>query len=177
MNAVSSTLIEHEPAQAPVAQPLPASETAAVLQIIDRASRDPLVDIDKMKQLMEMRNRMKAEQAELEFDAAMSSAQEEMDPVRADANNPSTKSKYASLAALDAAIRPIYTKHGFAVTFDTADCPKEGYERIVAKVSHPGGHRERPHIDMPADGKGAKGGDVMTKTHAGHDFQHCGRQG
>jgi hypothetical protein len=24
----------------------------------------------------------------------------------------------------------------------------------------------RYHVDMPADGKGAKGGDVMTKTHA-----------
>lgn len=165
MNTVSQALVEHEPTQAPVAPPLPVSEAAAVLQIIDRAARDPLVDIDKMKQLMEMRNRMKAEQAELEFDAAMSDAQEAMQPVRADANNPSTKSKYASFAALDSAIRPIYTKHGFAVTFDTADSPLDGHIRVVAKVSR-GGHRERPHIDMPADGKGAKGGDVMTKTHA-----------
>lgn len=176
MNTVKNALVEHEPNQAPAAQPLPASEAAAVLQIIDRASRDPLVDIDKMKQLMEMRRQMKAEQAELEFDAAMSAAQEEMQPVRADANNPSTRSKYASFAALDAAIRPIYTKHGFAVTFDTADCPKEGYERIVAKVSHPGGHRERPHIDMPSDGKGAKGGDVMTKTHATGSAVQYGRR-
>jgi hypothetical protein len=176
MTNVANALVEHIDAKAPDAAPLPASDTAAVLQIIDRAARDPLVDIDKMKQLMEMRNQMRAEQAELEFDTAMAAAQEEMEPVRADANNPSTKSKYASLAALDAAIRPIYTKHGFAVTFDTADCPKEGYERIVAKVSHPCGHRERPHIDMPSDGKGAKGGDVMTKTHATGSAVQYGRR-
>ena len=29
-----------------------------------------------------------------------------------------------------------------------------------------GGFSRVYHIDMPADGKGAKGGDVMTKTHA-----------
>jgi hypothetical protein len=28
------------------------------------------------------------------------------------------------------------------------------------------GHEKQYHIDMPADGKGAKGGDVMTRTHA-----------
>src|SRR5690606_32576023 len=32
--------------------------------------------------------------------------------------------------------------------------------------SHRDGHSRAYHIDMPADGKGAKGGDVMTKTHA-----------
>jgi hypothetical protein len=31
---------------------------------------------------------------------------------------------------------------------------------------HLGGHVKPYQVDMPADGKGAKGGDVMTKTHA-----------
>jgi len=146
--------------------PLPASETAAIFQIIERAARDHTVDIDKMKELMAMHKAMRSESAELEFDRAMASAQEEMQPVRADANNPQTKSKYASYAALDAAIRPIYTKYGFSVSFDTGESAPVDCVRIVAKVAHSGGHRERPHIDMPADGKGAKGGDVMTKTHA-----------
>jgi hypothetical protein len=33
-------------------------------------------------------------------------------------------------------------------------------------VTHRDGYAREYHIDMPADGKGAKGGDVMTKTHA-----------
>src|SRR6185369_5301511 len=37
--------------------------------------------------------------------------------------------------------------------------------RVVAYVSR-GGYTRLYRIDMPADGKGAKGGDVMTKTHA-----------
>ncbi len=164
MTLASKALVEHdETARLPS---VPTSESAAIFQIIERAARDQTVDIEKMKQLMEMRQAMQAHSAELEFDDAMSAAQEAMQPVRADANNPQTKSKYASYAALDNAIRPIYTKHGFSVTFNTADGAPEGSVRVVAKVAHRSGHRERPHIDMPADGKGAKGGDVMTKTHA-----------
>lgn len=144
----------------------PTSERAAIFQIIERAARDQTVDIDKMKQLMTMHQAMQSHKAELEFDDAMSAAQQAMQPVRADANNPQTRSKYASYAALDTAIRPIYTEFGFSVTFNTADGAPEGHVRVVAKVAHRSGHRERPHIDMPADGKGAKGGDVMTKTHA-----------
>lgn len=163
MNAVSQALVEHEPAPAEV---VPVSEAGAIFQIIERAARDPSVDIDKMKELMAMRKAMQAEASELEYDQAMSAAQEEMQPIRADANNPSTKSRYASYAALDGAIRSIYTKHGFSLSFDTGDGAPEGCIRVVCRVAHRAGHRERPKLDMPADGKGAKGGDVMTKTHA-----------
>lgn len=38
--------------------------------------------------------------------------------------------------------------------------------RVLCYVAHAQGHSRTYHIDMPADGKGAKGGDVMTKTHA-----------
>lgn len=140
-------------------------EADAFLTMIERAARDPSVDMDKMERLISMRERMQASAAERAYEDAMAAAQQEMDPVRADANNPQTKSKYASYFALDNAIRPIYTKHGFSLSFDTGDGAPEGYVRVICKVACRG-HRERPHIDMPADGKGAKGGDVMTKTHA-----------
>lgn len=167
MNTAAKALIEHDPevpARAPEVAQLPAATN--IFQVIERAARDPNVDIDKMKQLMEMRERAEARQAEMAFDNAMADAQEEMQPVRADANNPQTKSRYASYHALDTAIRPIYTKHGFSLSFDTADGAEPGNIRIVCKVANRSGHRERPHLDMPNDGKGAKGGDVMTKTHA-----------
>lgn len=169
---VATALVERVDAPPPV----PVSEGAAIFSIIERAARDPNVDIDKMKQLYAMHQAVQANNAELSFDDAMAAAQEEMQPVRADANNPQTKSNYASYAALDNAIRPIYTKHGFSVSFNTADGAPEGHVRIVAKVAHRGGHRERPHIDMPADGKGAKGGDVMTKTHAVGSAVQYGRR-
>ena len=149
----------------PETAPAPVSESAAIIQMIERAARDPAVDLDKMQRLLEMREKIDAQAREREFNERMAAAQQEMRPVSADANNPQTKSKYASYAALDRALRPIYTKAGFALSFNTAPEAPADHVRIVCDVANCG-HTRRYQIDMPADGKGAKGGDAMTKTHA-----------
>lgn len=145
--------------------PVARSETAAVLHMIERAARDPAVDVDKLRQLMELREKTEARQSEREFNSAMSIAQAEMVRVRADATNPQTRSRYASYPALDRALRPIYTAKGFSLSFNTEEGGPADHVRVVCYVeAH--GHTRKYHIDMPSDGKGAKGGDVMTKTHA-----------
>lgn len=138
----------------------------SIVQVIERAAMNPNVDIDKMERLLQMQERILARESEQLFNAAMNDAQEAMRPVSQDASNPQTRSKYASYAALDRVLRPIYTGHGFSLSFNTADGAPEGHIRVVCKVAHRDGHSDYPHLDMPADGKGAKGGDVMTKTHA-----------
>lgn len=150
----------------PVTQLPTQSETSAVLSMIERAARDPSVDIDKLKQLMEMREKAELQAAERAFNRAMKAAQAEMRPISADAENSQTRSRYATYAKLDMALRPIYTKHGFALSFDEADSPKPEHVRVLCYVSHDDGFTRTYRKDMPADGKGAKGGDVMTKTHA-----------
>lgn len=154
------------PVQGQVEQIPAKSETAAVLNMIERAARDPSVDIDKLQRLMEMRKTINTEAEERAFNLAMKDAQSEMRPISADANNPQTRSKYATYAKLDRVLRPIYTKHGFALSFDEADSPKPEHIRVLCYVSHDAGFTRTYRKDMPADGKGAKGGDVMTKTHA-----------
>ena len=134
--------------------------------LFERLARDPSVDADKLDRLMALHERLTARRAEEQFNAAMSAAQADMRPVTADADNPQTKSRYASYAALDRALRPIYTRHGFALSFDTGDAPHELEVRVLCYVTHEGGHKRTYRLDMPADGKGAKGGDVMTRTHA-----------
>lgn len=122
--------------------------------------------IDVIERLTNLSNQEKARQAELEFNEAMNRVQNEIRRVAPDANNPQTHSKYASYAALDRVIRPSYSKEGFSLSFNTADCPLQGeFIRVICYVSR-GAHTRTYQVDMPADGKGAKGGDVMTKTHA-----------
>lgn len=140
--------------------------TYTLMEVIARAASDPNCDVDKMERLMAMKERMDAKEAERSFNAAMTACQTEMRPVAADANNPQTRSKYATYHALDKALRPIYTKHGFSPSYDTDDSPKADHIRVLCYLSHQDGHTRTYKIDMPADGKGAKGGDVMTKTHA-----------
>jgi hypothetical protein len=144
----------------------PMSESTALINAIERAARDPSVDIAKMERLFAMHKEVSMARAEAVFNAAMVACQQEMRPIAADAENLQTHSKYASYAKLDRALRPIYTKHGFAISYDEGDCDKAEWVRCLAYVSHSGGFTRTYKRDMPADGKGAKGGDVMTKTHA-----------
>lgn len=162
-----------EPTQAQavvVAEPAPPlaplGSDSPILGLIERASRDPNVDIDKMERLISMHERVQAKSAQVEYDNAMSDAQEAMKPIRANLENPQTRSEYADYSALDRVVRPIYARHGFSLSFSTAEGAPENSVRIVCTVAHRSGHRERPHLDMPTDGKGARGNDVMTKTHA-----------
>ncbi len=142
------------------------ADAGSIMAVISRAASDPNTDVEKLTRLVDLYDRISARSAEQIYSEAMNATQEEMRPVAADAHNPQTKSKYASYAALDRALRPIYAKHGFSLSFTTADGAPPDHVRVVCKVSHRDGHKEFPHLDMPADGKGAKGGDVMTKTHA-----------
>ena len=136
-----------------------------VVHLFERLATDPNASVEKIERLMALWERGEARKAELAFNAAMAAAQAEMRPVVADAFNPQTRSKYASFEALDTALRPIYSKHGLALSFDTGDTAPDTV-RVLCYVTHAGGHSRTYKADMPADGKGAKGGDVMTKTHA-----------
>lgn len=141
------------------------AETNTV-SMFERLAKDPTVDVAKLERLMALQERALARNAEAEYNAAMARVQAEIRPIAADAENPQTRSRYASYAALDRALRPIYTKEGFALSFGTGEGAAELHVRVTCHVSHRDGHSRDYHFDMPADGKGAKGGDVMTKTHA-----------
>lgn len=142
------------------------ADTSAIIQVIERAAMNPNIDVDKMERLLAMQERIMARNAEQSFNVAMAEVQSQIRQVAADANNPQTRSKYASYSALDKALRPIYTHSGFSLSFDTGEGAPQDWVRVVCYVSHRDGHSRTYHADMPADGKGAKGGDVMTKTHA-----------
>lgn len=139
---------------------------ASLMQVIAKAASDPNVDVEKMERLFAMQERVQARDAEMAFNSALNAAQAEMRPIAANASNPQTRSRYATFDKLDRVLRPIYTSHGFSLSFDEEDSPKEQHIRVVCHVSHVAGHTRTYRCDMPADGKGAKGGDVMTKTHA-----------
>lgn len=145
---------------------VPTDGATDLAQTFERMASNPDVDVAKLERLIAMHERILARNAQVAFNAAMTAAQREMRMVANDANNPQTRSRYASYAALDRALRPIYTEHGFSLSFGTDDSPLADHVRVTCEVMHLEGHSKLYHIDMPADGKGAKGGDVMTRTHA-----------
>ena len=141
---------------------LPASPTP--LDLLSLAlSKDAAIDV--IERLAALQEKVIAREVEIQFHEALNRVQEKISRVAPDLTNPQTSSKYASYAAIDKVVRPVYTREGFSLSFDTDDCPTPEHVRAVCYVSR-GGHTRKYKVDMPSDGKGARGGDVMTKTHA-----------
>ena len=152
------------------------NDTASLIHVIAAAASNPAVDVDKMERLWAMHEKLTNRANEEAFNAAMNKAQAEMGRVSADAANQQTRSVYATYGQLDKAVRPIYSRHGFSISFNEGEGAPEGHARILAYVSHSAGHTRTYKLDMPNDGKGAKGGDVMTKTHATGSAHTYGRR-
>jgi len=161
--------METEKLAAPIAEfaitaPEPVERTQPEMAML-RLAIDKSAPIETIERLVALQEKMLARQAEIEFNEALNRVQSKIARVAPDLTNSQTNSKYASYAAIDRVIRPIYSEEGFSLSFTEEDCPKTEHVRIVCFVSK-GAHTRQYRKDMPADGKGAKGGDVMTKTHA-----------
>ena len=73
-----TAVTKHEPRGQAVAQ---VSDTNSFLGFIAEAARDPSVDVSKMERLFDMRERMLAREAHLEFNAALKRAKADMPAV------------------------------------------------------------------------------------------------
>lgn len=150
----------------PPMQIIPPSESAAMMLVIQRAATDPNCDVEKMERLYAMHERMLDRQAAQEFAEAMALCQAEAKKAAKDRTNTQTKSDYATLEAIDEAIRPVYTRHGFSLSFDTDESPLANHVRILCDVMHKGGHTKSYKYDNPMDDKGIAGTVNKTATHA-----------
>lgn len=132
--------------------------------LLDRALANQ-AGIDIIERLAALQEKAINREAEAEFNRAMSAAQAEIGRIAPDLFNPQTKSRYASYATIDRVLRPIYTKHGFALSFDEGDSPATGMVRVLCYVSHSAGHTRTYRKDMPMPINGPQGKPVMTETH------------
>src|SRR3954469_4893237 len=142
--------------------PMQVPDTMMILQ----AAVQKGADITTIERLVALQEKMLAREAEIEFNDALFRVQSSLATVRTDMENTSTRSKYASYAQLDRAVRPFYSRERMSLSFDTEESPKGAdYVRVLCYVSR-GAHTRTYRYDIPADGKGPKGNDVMSKTHA-----------
>jgi hypothetical protein len=133
---------------------------------IIRVAGTPSTDVGKIRELVQLHQTMQDRDAQRRFDEALVACQVELQPVTADAiNGHANNHRYATYAQLDRTIRPIYSKHGLALTFSTGERSNDTSVEVVAfLIGH--GQQRRYALLVPADGKGARGGDVMSRTHA-----------
>lgn len=154
-----------------------ASESTAIISVIERAAMNPEVDIEKMERLLGMQERIMAKNAEMEFNRALSLVQKETPRIKRESENKQTRSKYAKLDAINKQLVPIYTAHGFALSFGTDQSPYgEGWTRTTCTMSHQAGHSVDKFVDLPLDDKGMQGTANKTAMHGAGSAMSYGRR-
>lgn len=115
---------------------------------------------EQLTALTDLHERWQANRAKAAFAKAMNDCQTEMPCVVRDKENPKTKSLFARLETVNSIAKPVYSKHGFALSFSEEDCPRDTWKRTVCLVRHDEGHTERHIIDLPVDGIGPQGNPI-----------------
>jgi hypothetical protein len=136
------------------------------LTMIEKLAANPDVDVSKIEKIMDLQERVLNRNAEQAFNADMVECQSEIRKVVARSKNEQTRSMYAKLDAIDAQTKPIYTKHGFALTFYEGETKKENHVRVMVDVLHRDGHSKTRYKDFPVDDTGIKGTVNKTAIHA-----------
>lgn len=153
---------------------VPEASGSAMASMMERLALNPQVDVQKLEKLLEMQIQVRAIEAAQEYSAAMARVQMALPVVLKDAYNEQTKSPYATLGAIAAAIKPVYAREGFSISFTEGVTAKPDHVRVCATVRHRAGHQdERPFVDVAVDRAGLKGNDNKTLTHAeGSSFMY-----
>jgi len=133
-------------------------------------------DVETLERLFALKERNDANEARAAFFQAMQRVQAEATPIVKDAKNAQTGSMYARLETIARALAPLYTSHGFSLSYGTADSPLDGYIRVTCQCMHVGGHSEPYHFDLPVDDIGIKGNANKTRIHGSGSTISYGRR-
>jgi hypothetical protein len=135
-------------------------EGDAVLLMIERAARDPQVDIAKLEGLMLMRERLEDRRAKRSFDAAIAAAKGEIGPIAKNrtvdfsSQKGRTSYKYEDFSALAAAVDPVLARHGLSYRFRSE---QQGAKlRVTCRISHADGYGEDTSLEAENDASGNK---------------------
>lgn len=122
--------------------------------------------LDMIDRLRTMAKEERQEKAKLAFMAAKVAAKAEIPRVLKNRKNDHTKSKYADIAAIDEAVTPVITAHGFTLDFTAVPSERAGYIDVTCTTIHKEGHSESFTLPWPLDGEGMKGNSNKTPVQA-----------
>lgn len=154
MQAQPQALVEREePTETP------ASESTAIVLMIERAASNPDVDVDKMERLLAMQERVFERRAKAEYTAALAALQPTLPVIheRGSIKDKAGKvqSTYAKWEDVNECIRPILSAHGFSLSFRSGR-DEANRLTVTGVLSHAGGHSEEATLALPVDDSGSK---------------------
>jgi hypothetical protein len=135
----------------------PQSESAAIIGMIERMASDPTVDIARLERILELRERVNAQNEKRAFDAAFAMMQPDL-PVISEKGEIKVgndiRGRYAKWADIGDAIAPVLARHGFALRHRITQA--DAKVTVTGVLSHREGHSEETSITLPIDTSGSK---------------------
>lgn len=133
------------------------TEPNNMLAVIERASANPDVDVEKMRALLDMQKEIVRYKAEMAFNADFAAMQSDLPVIAKNGEikvNGQVRSKYTLFEEMNEIVKPILKEHGFAVLFKTNS--KKGEVTVSGTLMHREGHREMTELTLEADTSGSK---------------------
>lgn len=133
--------------------------TSGPLSVFERFARDKTIDVDKLGKLIELQKDILHVQAIEAFNVAFVAMQNDLPSIgkkgtihKSAKHGGGVQSRYAKLEDIQAAVRPILQRHGFALRHRT-EWPKEKATiiRVVGILAHVQGHSEESAFEAPMD--------------------------
>lgn len=136
---------------------------ASLMDALIRAASDPNVDVDKLERLGAIVERINAQEAKAEFARALAKMQPTLPVIdrRGCIEVPAKDGKsghstpFARWEDINDAIRPMLSKHGFALSFRLGQAA-DGKITVTGVLSHRDGHQEETTITLAHDSTGSK---------------------
>jgi hypothetical protein len=135
-----------------------ASGGGGLLAVIERLATNPQLNLEVFDRLLKARREEEDRAAERAFNAAMSLAKGELQPVLKtrdvdfQSNKPGatrTKYKYETFADVAKVVDPVFSKHGLSYRFGIE---QQGDQvRVICIISHAEGHSERIKLEGKVD--------------------------
>jgi len=139
------------------------------LQVVAAAVMDPRCDVEKMKALLDMQERIEERDSKKAFTVAFNALQAELPVINRDgkidhssdggettrSGKKALKTSYATYPNLNRVVGPLLKKHGF--TFSSAMEPEASGPMVVTStLEHVAGHSRTTHFRITADATGGK---------------------
>ena len=99
------------------------------------------------------------------FNQSLLRIQEALKPIVKRGHGEKPGARYALIEDIDAALNPLLAREGMNLSFEPGISEKPNVVVVTAVLAQ-GAYERRYPLEMPADGAGPKGGQVMTRTHA-----------
>ena len=155
----SAAAVPYQSAAAPPPEPsAQASGGGGLLAMIERLATNPQLNLETFRELLKARREEEDRAAERAFNAAMSRAKGELQPIlkTREVDYPSkkeggarTKYKYENFADVARAVDPVFSTHGLSYRFSIEQ--KADLVTVVCIVSHAEGHNEKIKLEGRVD--------------------------